>query len=489
MRTYFTKLGKLAAFLIPGILGFVGLHIVASPPMSPGDALYNSLTMYVLNYADSPPNILVEIARWTAPLSTASGVVLAIFAVRDRLLRYIRYHSGKSVAVYGSDPEKAEILAQLGKYGIDGSDGFVRAQRYILLQQEDQLFSFYNRYRSSLGSADVYAQCSSLQAQAVSEPHLHLFCPEETAARMFWKRRDLYALSAARGHRMKIVFLGFGKLGEELLTYALLDNVFSPQQRIEYHIFGDGALFRATHTQLDCISDPVIFYDDPWYAHLALLEQADAVIVLTQQEQLALLRQLLLATAAPGQIDVFAADTQTPRLLAGQQRLALFAWRQQAQLLENIFSDALIARAKRINLRYASLYEGVPETAEDGENAWRKLDAFTRYSNISAADYHDIRLSMLSAMGQPADPDRLSPEILELLAELEHIRWCRYHYLNNWRGGTPANGASKDPARRIHADLVPYSQLPPQEKEKNRQSVRILLALDCLQDPDAEVSA
>lgn len=47
---------------------------------------------------------------------------------------------------------------------------------------------------------------------------------------------------------MQIVFLDFGKLGEELLTYALQDNIFSPDQQFEYHIFGDGTRFTAMHT-------------------------------------------------------------------------------------------------------------------------------------------------------------------------------------------------------------------------------------------------
>ena len=84
---------------------------------------------------------------------------------------------------------------------------------------------------------------------------------------------------------------------------------------------------------------------------------------------------------------------------------------------------------------------------------------------------------MLEAMGEPADPERLSPDRLELLSELEHIRWCRYHYLNNWQYGIPENGKSKDPVRRLHRDLVPYGQLTEEEKEKDRENIRILLSV------------
>lgn len=477
MRTALAKIGKYFLLLIPGALGFVGLHVLAQPPEALGNALYKSLTMYLLDYEGAAPNALVEIARWTAPLCTASGVVLAVVAARDWLWNYVRYRSGRAVAVYGPAEEKADILSQLGRRGVDGKERFIRANRYILLQEESQVFSFYNRHRQDFGTADVYVKCSAVPAQAASAPHLHLFCPEETAARVYWKQRDLFALSRARGHRLQIVLLGFGKLGEELLTYALQGNIFSPDQRIEYHVFGDGARFRATHTQLDGISDPVIFHDEPWYERLPLLEQADLTLVLTQEGQLGLLRDLLLATTGTG-IDVFAADGQTPALLDGGERLTLFAWKREGHRLENIFGDALLARAKQLNMRYETEYKGLPDNEKDREDAWQRLDAFTRYSNISAADYQDVRLAMLAAIGVPPDPDAMPAETLELLAELEHIRWSRYHRLNNWRFGAPENGGTKDPARRVHADLVPYGELPPSEKEKNRRAVRMMLSLD-----------
>ena len=118
------------------------------------------------------------------------------------------------------------------------------------------------------------------------------------------------------------------------------------------------------------------------------------------------------------------------------------------------------------------------ETAENRETEWARLDPFTRESNISAADYHQVRLEMLAALGLPASAQALPGQTLELLAELEHIRWCRYHYLHNWVWGQPEDGKRKDPVRRIHADLVPYGHLTEAEKEKDRENIRILLSVE-----------
>lgn len=474
MRRPFFRLPRAAVFFVPLIFGLTGFAIIDREPFL--DALFKSIGLYAMDYQETPPNFWIELGRWTAPLATASGILLIAASLRDRIRDHIRYCRGGSIAVYGPDQEKMPMLAQLGRRGIDGKERFVQAERYILLGSEAENFDFYTRHRLELRQSAVYLRCSSLPAQSVSAPGLSLFCPEETAARLFWKRRRLYRASACREHRLKLVFLGFGKLGEELLTYGLQNNLFAPDQRIEYHVFGDGRAFSATHTELHCISDPIFFHPGPWYTMLPLVEEAQLVVVLEQDEQLSLLKDLLSVTRRE-KIDVFSTGSAGVKLLAGQERLAVFEWRQEAQALEHILGEALLERAKRINLRYAHLYRSVPENSETMQEQWQMLDVFTRYSNIGAADYHEVRLDMLDVMGISCDPESLLPEHLELLAELEHIRWCRYHYLNNWKYGQPKNDRRKDPKMKLHADLLPYRELPETEKRKDRANVRLLLAI------------
>lgn len=462
---------KLALLGIPMLFGLAGFLKAGESFLN---ALFSSICMYAMNYQDPPPNLWVEAGRWTAPLATASGIFMVATTLRERLRAYLCYRRGDSVAVYGPEPEKTELLARLRSCGIDGRTRFVRARRYILLGEDG--FDFYFQNLRKLEEREVYLQCGSLPAQSVSTPGLHLFCPEETAARLFWKQAKLYEWSAAREHRLNILFVGFGRLGEELLSYGLQNNIFAPDQQISYHIFGADDSFSATHTRLKEIGDPVLFYNIPWYTRLSLLEDADLILVLEQENQMTLLQRLLLATNRP-RFHVFAAEHAGISLLAGQERLHIFSWRQEARSPEHILSDTLYRRAREINLRYAHLYDNVPENEENREKQWALLDSFTRYSNISAADYHEIRLAMLEAMGASVSGEALSPGLLERLAELEHIRWCRYHYLNNWRQGIPENGKRKDTGLRIHRDLVPYQELSDEEKEKDRENIRILLSI------------
>lgn len=485
MNKALKQAGKLLLFLLPLILGMLGLWVLAGEPVQ--DALFTCVSMYVLNYGDTPPNLLVELARWLAPLTTASGILLALRAARDQIHGLVRCLMGDGVAVYGPEAEQAQLLERLGGRGIKGTDEVLPARQYILLGEDEDSFALCRRVLQKRPKADVFLRCAGLRTQSAIFPQpdspsseesaarLHLFNPEESAARLFWKEQCLYSDSKKRGHRLSVVLLGGGALAENLLYYGLLDNIFDPKQAIEYHVFGDCARFAAVHTQLDQMGgDSVTVHLEPWWESLDLLRTACLVLLLPQEGQAAAAQDLLLA--APGSRVVAFTSGSALTLLAKDGELEVFSWLNLALKPEHILRDDLFAQAKRINLRYAHRYNQVEENDQNRETEWTKLDGFTRYSNISCADYHDIRLKMMADLGLPTDPGKLSKKDMELLAELEHIRWCRYHYLSNWRRGAGKDG-KKDPAARLHPDLIPYGELTEREREKDRENIRILLGV------------
>jgi len=464
---------RILIYFLPILLGTWGLYVVGEETFL--NAVFNSILMYFFAYNETPVNIYVELARWIAPVITANGFLLVFYAIRDRIVHFLIFCTGKSIAVYGPEDEKNMFFEKSNKYMISGKDDFINASKYILLNSESDNFRFYTTHKSRLNKAQVYLKCHSLPSDAVSDSNLHLFCPEETFSRLFWKEEFIYPLAVTKDFQLNIVFLGFDKIGEELLIFGLQNNIFSPEQKITYHIFGDGSNFEAIHTELHSISDLIIFYESPWYMYQELLETADMVIVLNQENQTELLCELLFTTHRDC-IHVFAANTESIHLLSGKERLRIFDWKSKAQSPKFIIGDTLFQLAKHINLRYAHLYTGVPETKESLEAEWNKLDTFTRYSNISSADYHEMRLKILEYTCVDYSTD-LPKEVLEMHSELEHIRWCRYHYLNNWKYGIPENGKNKDKRLRIHKDLVSYEELTDGEKEKDRENIRLLLSL------------
>lgn len=460
---------KIILFCLPFILGVYGYFVLADFRLA--DALFHAIGLYAMSDLDTPPNLFVEIARWTAPLVTASGLIWMFTVLRERFGNWIRYIRGNSIAVYGEGPDAKGILNELAGRGIRGKNAFVRANRYILLGKEEENFAFYRQNREKLHDKKVYMKCSSLHYQ-MEDPNLKFFCEEETAARLYWKQSGFYRQAKSRNYRMKVSIIGFGKLEQELLVWGLQDNIFSAGQRLEYHVFGDGNRFRALYHELGQIQDPVIFHDSPWYENLDVLQESDRIIIQDGEE----LKNLIFAL--PGKnIEVLAEDEERVRLLEVQERLCLFFWKKEAQRLDNILEDSLLENAKRLNLRYAHIYSQVEENEDNMESEWNKLDSFTRYSNISAADYHEIRCLMLEDWKAEHGKEEPDSVYAEMLSELEHIRWCRYHYLNNWKYGIPENGKNKDKKQQIHKDLVPYDGLSEADKEKDRENVRILMKL------------
>ena len=76
-------------------------------------------------------------------------------------------------------------------------------------------------------------------------------------------------------------------------------------------------------------------------------------------------------------------------------------------------------------------------------------------------------LEYLIRSGRNTDIDKLS--------ELEHIRWCRFHYINYWKYGVPENGKNKDEKRKIHSCLKGYYELPEEERRKDSAMIAELL--------------
>ena len=155
------KWGLLGVPLLIGLVGFLvsGMGIL--------DALFSAICLYGLEIQDTPPNVLVEIARWTAPIATASGFLLVISRARSSLRNWVKYRRGNSVAVYGPEAERTAFLEKLGSRGIEGLDDFVRAHRYVLLDEEERNFGFYARDKARLKDRAVYMRSSSLRPQSV----------------------------------------------------------------------------------------------------------------------------------------------------------------------------------------------------------------------------------------------------------------------------------------------------------------------------------
>ena len=467
-RAFFVM--HICLLFLPFVLGFIG-NIMAGIT-NPSEAAFQSLLYYFLNSTEAPSNVLQEIARWLAPAMVASGLIAWIQNIHKGVRNFFVGNFTNSVAVYGDGEDADYLLTQLGRRGIHGGQDFVKAKRYVFVGSEDENFHRYERFHDAIGNAPVYLRSGNL-VDRKSGGRFVLFNPEETAARQYWKERPIYALAKARNYQMDICIIGFGKLGQNLLNYGILDNIFHPDQTITYHCFGDSAEFRKLNHGYGYIEDKVVFHDEEWYDCIDIIRSAARVILC---DDIAVLTKMVFAI--PGlTIDVLTDRIHDLDRFEYGGTLIPFDWRKEALNIENIFRESLLEDAKSINYQYVKLYTQGGKVDITKEQAWDRLDTFDRYSNISSADYHIIQRGMLKVEGVTPEAliDPENYELLQLLSELEHIRWTRYHYLNNWTPGEP--GTKKDKVLRKHPMLVAFDALTEENKQKDRNNLFTLFGL------------
>ena len=91
----------------------------------------------------------------------------------------------------------------------------------------------------------------------------------------------------------------------------------------------------------------------------------------------------LLASTTGTAFEVFTVEDDGFELLSGRERLHVLEWEKEAWNPANVLGTEIFEHAMKLNLHYAHLYGDVEENME---LEWGKLDGFTRYSNVSAAD-------------------------------------------------------------------------------------------------------
>ncbi len=155
--------------------------------------------------------------------------------------------------------------------------------------------------------------------------------------------------------------------------------------------------------------------------------------------------------------------------------LYAFGWQEKLCTCQNISGEWLDRRARIIHENYCKQRSGETNIGSDpAMKPWDELTATLQDSNRQQADHISIKLRLIGCDNKPADQIRLTPEEIELLAEIEHNRWMAERLLAGWRYGT-----TKDKPHKITTDLVPFSALPEKTKDYDRNTIRNIPVLLC----------
>ncbi|MGI5238154.1 RyR domain-containing protein [Dactylosporangium sp. CA-139066] len=136
----------------------------------------------------------------------------------------------------------------------------------------------------------------------------------------------------------------------------------------------------------------------------------------------------------------------------------------------NLIADDLTERlARRFHQRYLDVVPAAPGSVSGV--AWSQLPESMR--NANRAQVQGIAAKM-QALGcviavRNGEDGLITERELELLAELEHRRWCAERRGRGWR-----HGERRDDRRRTHPDLVDWSELGEASRDKARDAVRYM---------------
>lgn len=438
---------KVLFFLLPFVIGFVGF--LAADDETPLWAAYHSIRLYSLNTDINDLNPLIEVARWLAPVAMCTTVIMLARSLWIRIQYRLRALSKKSISVYGDNSDSEKLLNILGKKGIRGSLVKPLYNKYHILITHDDLAAakFLDNFAAVLPEkCQIYICLDEISPMSLQTKRITAFSLEENSASDYWSR-----FPASQGE--KIALIGRGKLADIMLYKALLVNIYSEDQGIEYHLWNDRGEFLESRfmsrTAAGFAGDQIVEHKDDFLHDIVELNRMDRIILcMSESENLQAASKIRELCCKP-ELYIYCRSSEAVSALYEK---SVICYGESARVLhpDLIIHEKLVENARKINSHYREAYGGAD---------WEELSVFLRKSNVSAAEYFPV-LRKLSSDGIP----------VEQLTRLEHIRWCRFHFLNNWQ-----YSEVRDNNKRLHPCLRPFDELSSEDQQKDAENVRLAI--------------
>jgi len=439
---------------------------------------------------------MLEFARFGGFIVLGAAFLTLFRNSIRRVITYFKGFSGRNYALHGDTSAVKVMKEQLGRHGMSWENReLLHARNHIIaFGDSSRTMSFLSGNLSKMlkvkkGRVYVYTE-EDIQSERIN-PRLIITNPAKNCARLYWDREYL------RASEKTVVFLGFGRYGEELLTHALQNNVFLEERAVQYHVFGDGERYLACHPMLGQFlsldetsggRDSLFFHWEKWYEQTELLNEADRVILCadTDEENLDVLNEMRAINLRNGKkTDIRLRD---PFLLKEiwqlkEDQFCPFGTDKELYTLEQATSSELYAKGRIVHAYYygTTRNRAPRECLSDGEfqREWENTSHYNRSSSIAQDDHSAIKVRALLG-----DDNRLTEESAHRAAEryqelseaerlpylkMEHQRWCRFLWMNGW-----SYAPVRDNAKRHHHFLVPFEDLPENEFRKDENAYVIL---------------
>ena len=498
------------------VIGTVGFMLDNQPFYY---SLLHSLKLLSPGGDATPNNIVVEIGRWTGTAFALSLVfalvVTAVSLTSEDFSTWLKLRKSKATAVHGDGVFADQLAKNLGKTAIrsDRPISFKAPTQVLLFSTDEAAIEFFNLHKNELAKAEeVYLCLYDIKPEAITRDNIYAFSLADTCAQLYWQDHPVFAPE-------RIALIGSGAYAESLITQGLLVNIFSVEGGVEYAIYGKFGRYQALHRFDDIRSldgDIIDFKQCAWFEDLDALRSYDRIVLCDDSSNNMETAAELRAAGVKVPIHM-RCDSRDCLDVLGASDVSVFGTADElcsgAIVIQQKQHDAgkICAITYQINTAACNACKrqtGFPSGAigadiSDDEAAsireqrlaavdfekclscpvfeteWKAMDEFTKASNyaVAAHDAHKrtlLRAHGIDIEGAASDPlvgyADLPLEVRDELQEIEHIRWCRFHFLNNW---SYAPG-DKNKAARTHHYLVPYDELERDIKDLDSDSYRNL---------------
>lgn len=435
-------------------------------------------------------------------------------------------------------PLLKDMEKQGKEYIISDLPGSFSGSRQLLFFSEyEEMFEYITKHREELSpdkNRDLYVYCEERDRDSFTAKGLHNICLSQNAARIYWQE---HMVTRKDAQIVMIGFGNYGEalLEQALLTNVISTcseieyHIFPLGEEEAGRMDG----FLAMHPQLEKIvtvnrreagRDSLWIHKESFYKNREILEKSRIILAADKDEtNIAIMGNLqkLFALSVEGRdsIDIrLESESTFVTLLADSKNcpgairansakeqnsptVQLWGNKEKCMTYDIIFSEKLLRNAKIRDAYYRSgsglnpelleRYHLTPEQVDamsvfeiaDSkwyQEIWNSMSLHMQGTNLALADHTHYKLWLMDPYANLKNRDiaevwdRLPEERKDELGEIEHIRWMRFHYMNNW-----SYGPEKDFDHRTHPLLLPYDEIKklyqdPDDEERDAELKKAL---------------
>lgn len=395
---------------------------------------------------------------------------------KKNINQYIICFSDDSSKKYAGNYENCNIIdaADLGESCYSGD-------KFFIAYGEDQKnIGFFSNNRDRFKGKQVAIMINNIESSLFNEEGYHVVNIYESIAQDFWVNRVNLFDIVKPNEETVICLIGLDSIGSNILKFGLLNNIYNVNQRIIYRVWGDKNIFDTLDINLKETSNDVMYYmgnvlesisDDSIQAinnsHMCIISKWDNLIIQEVVSRAYKCDSLWIYDEDEGLkntssmfIDV-ALDynnkndkDNNDNVTKVKNRSVQFFGKLKIDK-EMLFESKIIDLAKEIHYFYKD------NTMVSKDELWKSANIYSKKSSIAAAQYDVIR-------------QKYPPEYsIEEKKEMEHMRWCRFMLMDDWKYGDVPEG-TKDEKNKLHKDLVKYDCLDDNEKHKDEAILKYL---------------